>query len=294
MKNFKRPMPGLLIVASLATVPLLQVASAATGGAPAAGEETLETIEIIAQRQPFRGDTPLQELPQSVQVLPAEIISAVGATKLDGLLDMASGVARQNTFGGLWDSFAIRGFAGDENTPSGYLVNGFNAGRGFSGRRDASNLERVEVLKGPGLGPVWPQRAGRHDQPGHEEAAFHARRQRRAVGRQLQHLPRVGRLHRAAGRRRGISHQWRLRGCQELPRLLHQQEDRADAVVPVPRRRQHHRHLRAGVRQAGGAVRSRRRRHRGRRARRRAAVALPRRARPTATPKSTRWATSWC
>ena len=26
-------------------------------------------------------------------------------------------------------SFAIRGFAGDENTPSGYLVNGFNAGR---------------------------------------------------------------------------------------------------------------------------------------------------------------------
>ena len=66
------------------------------------------------------------------------------------MLDLASGIARQNTFGGLWDSFAIRGFAGDENVPTGYLVNGFNAGRGFSGRRDASNIDRIEVLKGPG------------------------------------------------------------------------------------------------------------------------------------------------
>jgi iron complex outermembrane receptor protein len=33
--------------------------------------------------------------------------------------------------------------------PSGVLVNGFNAGRGFGGPRDASNVERIEVLKGP-------------------------------------------------------------------------------------------------------------------------------------------------
>jgi iron complex outermembrane receptor protein len=56
---------------------------------------------------------------------------------------------RQNTLGGLWDAFAIRGFAGDENMPSGYLVNGFNGGRGFGGQRDAAGIERVEVLKGP-------------------------------------------------------------------------------------------------------------------------------------------------
>jgi iron complex outermembrane receptor protein len=113
-------------------------------------EDTLETVVVVAQRQAFRGDTPLKELPQSVQVLDAELLANVGATKLDNVLDFASGVARQNTFGGLWDSFAIRGFAGDENTPSGYLVNGFNSGRGFSGRRDASNIESIEVLKGPG------------------------------------------------------------------------------------------------------------------------------------------------
>src|SRR6185369_1272824 len=32
----------------------------------------------------------------------------------------------------------------------GYLVNGFSAGRGFSGRRDASNIQSIEILKGPG------------------------------------------------------------------------------------------------------------------------------------------------
>jgi iron complex outermembrane receptor protein len=110
----------------------------------------MENVVVTAQRQPFRGDVPIQEMPQSVQVISSEMLQTINVTQLDDVLDLASGVARQNTFGGLWDSFAIRGFAGDENTPTGYLVNGFNAGRGFSGRRDASNIERVEVLKGPG------------------------------------------------------------------------------------------------------------------------------------------------
>lgn len=112
-------------------------------------EDSLVTVEVRAQRQAYRGDTPLQDLPQSVQVLPSELLAETNSVTLDRALDYASGVARQNSFGGLWDSFAIRGFAGDENLPSGYLVNGFNAGRGFSGRRDTSNIESIEVLKGP-------------------------------------------------------------------------------------------------------------------------------------------------
>jgi iron complex outermembrane receptor protein len=38
---------------------------------------------------------------------------------------------------------------GDENLPSNYLVNGFNAGRGFGGPRDLSGIESIDVLKGP-------------------------------------------------------------------------------------------------------------------------------------------------
>src|SRR5262249_26756851 len=91
----------------------------------------------------------LQELPQSVQTLSAALLKDVGVTRLNDALDMVSGVARQNNFGGLWDAYAIRGFAGNENLPSGFLVNGFNAGRGFGGPRDLSDVERIEVVKGP-------------------------------------------------------------------------------------------------------------------------------------------------
>jgi iron complex outermembrane receptor protein len=132
----------------LSSACMLGAPAAFAADAPAAGQ--LESVEVRAQRQAFRGDTPIEQLPQSVQLIDSELLTEVGATQLDDILDLASGVARQNTFGGLWDSFAIRGFAGDENTPTGYLVNGFSAGRGFSGRRDSSNIERIEVVKGPG------------------------------------------------------------------------------------------------------------------------------------------------
>ena len=73
----------------------------------------------------------------------------VGALNLNDALDLSASVARQNNFGGLWNAFAIRGFYGDLNLPSGFLVNGFNAGRGFGGPRDLIGIESVEVLKGP-------------------------------------------------------------------------------------------------------------------------------------------------
>lgn len=113
------------------------------------GENYGDTITVLGERQQYRGDVPLEELPQSVQVLDSELLTELNITRLDSALDLASGVARQNNFGGLWDAFAIRGFAGDENFPSGFLVNGFNGVRGYGGPRDASNIDRIEILKGP-------------------------------------------------------------------------------------------------------------------------------------------------
>lgn len=110
----------------------------------------IEEVTVFSQKQPYRGDVPLESLPQQVQVISADIIDQLDHTEFQSALDMAGGVARQNSFGGLWDSFAIRGFAGDENLPSGYLINGFSGGRGYSGNRDTSNIETIEVLKGPG------------------------------------------------------------------------------------------------------------------------------------------------
>lgn len=108
-----------------------------------------ETIVVTAQRQAYRADIPLKLTPQSVDILEADTLEEVGITRLSDALDLSASMARQNNFGGLWDNFAVRGFAGDENSPSGYLVNGFNAGRGFGGPRDIVGIERIEILKGP-------------------------------------------------------------------------------------------------------------------------------------------------
>lgn len=110
----------------------------------------LNEVVVQGQKQPYRGDVPLESLPQQVQLISGDMLDQLGKVNFQHALDMAGGVARQNSFGGLWDSFAIRGFAGDENLPSGYLINGFSGGRGYSGNRDTSNIETIEVLKGPG------------------------------------------------------------------------------------------------------------------------------------------------
>ncbi len=111
--------------------------------------QSIEQVVVTGQMEHYRGDVSLKDMPVAAQVVSSSMLSDLNITRLDSALDLVSGVSRQNNFGGLWDSFAIRGFAGDENVPSGLLVNGFNEGRGFGGPRDASNIERMEVLKGP-------------------------------------------------------------------------------------------------------------------------------------------------
>jgi iron complex outermembrane receptor protein len=112
--------------------------------------DSLDEIVVKSQRQPYRGDTPLESLPQAIQVLPSEMLNEMGIVRFQDALDLSSSVARQNNFGGIWDMFAVRGLAGDENSSAGYLVNGYSAGRGYSGRRDTSNIESIEIMKGPG------------------------------------------------------------------------------------------------------------------------------------------------
>ena len=111
--------------------------------------QTTDEIVATGLRQAYQGDFAPLEVPQAELDLDPQILSDLNVTDLVGALDLSASVARQNNFGGLWNAFAIRGFVGDENLPSTYLVNGFNAGRGFSGPRDISGVESVQILKGP-------------------------------------------------------------------------------------------------------------------------------------------------
>lgn len=140
---------SLIAIAASAQAATPTDAAAETDAAGDAAAAPESDILITATRPAYRGDFAPLEVPQAEQVIGQQQLRDINALDLGSALDLSASVARQNNFGGLWNSFAVRGFVGDENLPSNYLVNGFNAGRGFAGPRDLSGIEAVEVLKGP-------------------------------------------------------------------------------------------------------------------------------------------------
>ncbi|WP_334918108.1 TonB-dependent siderophore receptor [Nostoc sp.] len=86
-------------------------------------------------------DTPLRDIPQSIQVIPATVIQDQGAVRLNEIVRNVSGVSTSNNDGGQSQSYKIRGF--DANVyKNGYPDDYFSD-------QDSANIERVEVLKGP-------------------------------------------------------------------------------------------------------------------------------------------------
>ncbi len=90
-------------------------------------------------------DTPLEEVPQAVSVIPATVLEDLDSPRIEKALDYAGGVARQNDFGGLTIyEYSIRGL-----TTSEFYKDGFSVNRGYMNPQDPSNVERIDVLKGP-------------------------------------------------------------------------------------------------------------------------------------------------
>lgn len=133
-----------------------QAASATAQTDPSA--KTLDTVQVRDERKPYRDlsvtgatktDALVKDLPQSIQIIGKDLLDDAGITDLKGALDLSSTISSQSNFGGLWDSYAMRGFAGNLDFGSDYMVNGFSASRGFNGVRDGGNTNSVEILKGP-------------------------------------------------------------------------------------------------------------------------------------------------
>lgn len=92
-----------------------------------------------------RTDTALNDIPQAISVVPAQVLEDLNTTRIDRALDFAGGVSRQNNFGGLtFLNYSVRGFTTGELYKNGFAIN-----RGSYSAPDASNIERIEVLKGP-------------------------------------------------------------------------------------------------------------------------------------------------
>ncbi|MEM9447503.1 MAG: TonB-dependent receptor [Cyanobacteria bacterium P01_E01_bin.6] len=165
-------------ITGVEAAPAAEVISGATGlvfnvsleeGAIAtepAEEETIatepaeeETIEIVVTGQQDRNsyivpnastgtrtDTPISEIPQSIQVIPRQVFEDQQAIRLEEIVENVSGVTFLGNDDGRNIEFAIRGV---EGVP--ILRDGFRAfsSFGFQGRIEVANLEQVEVLRGP-------------------------------------------------------------------------------------------------------------------------------------------------
>ncbi|MDM0087574.1 MULTISPECIES: TonB-dependent siderophore receptor [unclassified Variovorax] len=134
---------------------------------PAGGSSTLPVVTVTAASDPetasspvkgyvakrsatgTKTDTPIIETPQSISVITAERIEAMGATNLTDALMYTPGVKAFDGFDTRYDWLSIRGF--DAYSP-GFYLDGMqlrnNAGYSVW-RTEAYGAERIEVLRGP-------------------------------------------------------------------------------------------------------------------------------------------------
>jgi iron complex outermembrane receptor protein len=125
-----------------------------------ADTEPDEEIEVIATGEgeesyyvpdastATRTDTPLRDIPQSIQVVPQQVLKDQQVIQLREAVRNVSGVIEGSNFGNSGDAFLIRGFQINNILLDGIELGTFNLGLNSS-FREIANIERVEVLKGP-------------------------------------------------------------------------------------------------------------------------------------------------
>ena len=80
--------------------------------------EEMEEVFVTGNRRAYLGNFDILEDPTSIQAIDETLLREVGVLNLNEALDLSASVARQNNFGGLWNSFSVRGFSGDINPVS--------------------------------------------------------------------------------------------------------------------------------------------------------------------------------
>ncbi len=90
-----------------------------------------------------RTETPIRDIPQSIQVVPEQVIEDQRVIQLNEALRNVSGVVLGNTRTGDTETFTVRGFEDATILRDG--IRQFT----FGGLQETANLEQVEILKGP-------------------------------------------------------------------------------------------------------------------------------------------------
>ncbi|WP_333464227.1 AMIN domain-containing protein [Microcoleus sp. herbarium7] len=127
-----------------------------------AGDEADEEIEIVVTGQQIqqgyrvpntsvgtRTNTPLRDIPQSIQVVPQEVLRDQNVNRLDEALRNVSGVTTYNGPDASIDTaYNIRGFITSSASGGNFLRNGLREG-GDILQEFTPNIERIEALLGP-------------------------------------------------------------------------------------------------------------------------------------------------
>jgi iron complex outermembrane recepter protein len=109
------------------------------------GEREQDTYNIPNATTATRTDTPIRDIPQSIQIVPQQVLEDQNAVRLRDALRNVSGVFVGNTFGNTSDNFIIRGFESSTILRDGFKESFLQSDLSF----DLGDVEQVEVLKGP-------------------------------------------------------------------------------------------------------------------------------------------------
>jgi len=103
-----------------------------------------KSYTVINSSTATKTDTPIFDTPVSVQVVPRTVLDDQKTTRLKDALENVSGVRAQPTLGE-GNGFIIRGFRNGRVYRNGLLANG----DGYPSEFDTSNVQSIDVLKGP-------------------------------------------------------------------------------------------------------------------------------------------------
>ncbi|MFC5699577.1 TonB-dependent receptor [Pseudomonas sp. GCM10022186] len=133
------PMLGLLVIPAVQAETKEALAVPATSVTSSYEQQSYKATE---SRSALKIDAPLRDIPQTVNVVPESVIKDQGAQSMEDVLKNVPGVGLSNG-DGQRDQVTIRGFSaiGD------MFVDGVRDDALYF--RDLSNIERVEVIKGP-------------------------------------------------------------------------------------------------------------------------------------------------
>lgn len=93
-----------------------------------------------------RTDTPIRDVPQSIQVITRKVIEEQRTFRLQNTLENISGINATESAASLYDSLIIRGFTATDRS---YFRNGLLDPFAQFTASDTYNIRRLEVLKGP-------------------------------------------------------------------------------------------------------------------------------------------------